>query len=210
MREQQAKFITLEGGEGVGKSTALTYLKNAITKAGIDVVVTREPGGCPRSEAIRQLLLSDAFEQPMDIDCELLLLYAARAQHIRSVIKPALAEGKWVICDRFIDATYAYQGGGRGVDIDRIDQLNQWLTHACMPDVTLLLQAPLLVGLDRMAKRGSKDRFEREDEMFFHRVNEVYERRMQADTDRFYCIDAGVDVKSVQKQLDAWLDKLWV
>ena len=144
----QAKFITVEGSEGVGKSSNLAFIENYLRHAGIDIVRTREPGGTPLGEAIRELLL-DARQRAMCDDTELLMMFAARAQHLAEVIRPALATGKWVLCDRFTDATYAYQGGGRGIPMERIGVLEDWVQGALRPDHTLLLDMPVAAGLER-------------------------------------------------------------
>lgn len=196
----RGKFITIEGGEGVGKSTQIAVLRDVIAARGMEVVMTREPGGTPRAERIRELLLAPTPE-PMPIACELLLMFAARATHIENVIRPALERGAWVICDRFTDATYAYQGGGRGVDRAQIVFLEQLVQRELRPDLTLLLDAPVEVGSSRAAARlaavGSHDRFEQERHEFFERVRQTYLERARKEPDRFAIIDASVDRERV-------------
>jgi len=162
-------FITLEGGEGAGKSTQLAYIRQRLEAAGVTLHVTREPGGTPLGEQIRELLL-DHRQTDMATDTELLLMFAARAQHLAERIRPALAAGEWVLCDRFTDATYAYQGGGRGIDSQRIAVLENWVQGTLRPDLTLLLDLPVNVGMARANGRGELDRFEREQQAFFDRV----------------------------------------
>jgi len=194
-------FITVEGGEGVGKSTNLTHIHNYLLKQGKKVVVTREPGGTPIGEEIRSLLLNSAHGE-MHSDTELLLMFAARAQHLQELIIPALEAGRWVICDRFTDATYAYQGGGRGVDEGRIEQLEQWVQGALRPDLTLLLDAPIEVGMARVTQRGeATDRFESEQRLFFDSVRRTYLRRAEQRPEQFRIIDAAQPLASVESQL---------
>jgi dTMP kinase len=165
----KGKFITVEGTEGVGKSTNLEFIRSQLCAAGMDVVQTREPGGTPLGEAIRGLLLDPAFTG-MDELCELQLMFAARAEHLGKVIRPALERGQCVLSDRFTDATYAYQGGGRGVDVSVIARLEELVQGDFRPDLTLLLDVPVEVGLARAGQRGSLDRFEQEQIEFFERV----------------------------------------
>lgn len=193
-------FITLEGGEGVGKSTNLAYVAELVQAAGHAVVVTREPGGTPLAERIRELLLQRAGEGVAETT-ELLLIFAARAQHIERVIRPALAQGKWVVCDRFTDATYAYQGGGRGLDTDAIDQLQQLVQRGLEPDLTLLLDAPTEIGQGRARARGELDRFESEQAAFFDRVRQAYLLQAQRCPQRFRIVDAAQPLAAVQSQL---------
>jgi len=200
-------FITVEGGEGVGKSSNLTFIEEYLRNAGKDVVMTREPGGTPLGERIREMLL-DAKQNNMAVDTELLLMFAARAQHLEEVIKPALKEGKWVVCDRFTDATYAYQGGGRGVDMQRITQLEQWVQGNLRPDLTLLLDLPVQQGLQRAGQRSEPDRFEREQQSFFERVRETYLIRARQESNRFRVIDASPALEQVQQQIAAVLSVL--
>lgn len=200
-------FITVEGGEGVGKSSNLGFIESWLREAGKDVVMTREPGGTALGEKIRELLL-DAGQNNMTVDTELLLMFAARAQHLEEVIKPALAEDRWVVCDRFTDATYAYQGGGRGVDFQRIAQLEQWAQGNLRPDLTLLLDMPVQQGLQRAGRRSTPDRFEREQQHFFERVRETYLIRARQEPGRFRVIDAAPDLEQVQQQITAVLSVL--
>ncbi len=200
-------FITLEGGEGAGKSTQLDYIRRRIEAAGIPLHVTREPGGTPLAEQIRDLLL-ERCEEAMAADTELLLMFAARAQHLAVLIRPALARGEWVLCDRFTDATYAYQGGGRGIEPARIAVLEDWVQGDLRPDLTLLLDVPVAVGMARVGQRGELDRFEREQRDFFERVRAAYLARAAAEPERFRIIDAAEDVAGVQRQIDAVLTPL--
>ncbi len=200
-------FITLEGGEGAGKSTQLAYVRQRIENAGIALHVTREPGGTPLAEQVRALLL-DHRDEAMASDAELLLMFAARAQHLSELIKPALARGEWVLCDRFTDATYAYQGGGRGIDAARIAVLEDWVQGTLRPDLTLLLDLPIEVGMARAGQRGELDRFEREQQDFFERVRAAYLARAGQEPGRFRIIDAAQDVVAVQRQIDAVLTPL--
>lgn len=197
-------FITLEGGEGAGKSTQLAYVQQCLEKAGKRVLVTREPGGTELGEQIRGLLL-DHRQTAMDSDTELLLMFAARAQHLAERIRPALAAGGWVLCDRFTDATYAYQGGGRGIDNQRIAVLEDWVQGELRPDLTLLLDLPVELGLSRAGQRGDLDRFEREQQAFFQRVRQAYRDRAAAEPQRYRVIDAAQDIAQVQAQIDAAL-----
>jgi dTMP kinase len=191
------RFITFEGGEGVGKSTQVRRAAQWLQSRGLEVVVTREPGGTPRAERLRGLLL-ERGDEPMPQACELLLMFAARASHLANLIEPAVRRGAWVLCDRFTDATYAYQGGGRGIDDAQIDALVQIVHPQRHPDLTLLLDAPVDVGLSRAATRnGSEgpDRFETERVDFFERVRRCYLDRAAREPTRFRVIDAtrGVD-----------------
>ena len=187
------KFITIEGGEGVGKSTQIAALRDALAASGHEVVVTREPGGTPRAERIRELLLENSAE-PMPAACELLLMFAARATHLENVIRPALARGAWVVCDRFIDATYAYQGGGRGFDVGFISVLDKAVLGTLRPDLTILLDAPVEIASERARARnearGGADRFEREQQAFFARVRATYLERARQEPDRICIVDA--------------------
>lgn len=191
---QRGKFITIEGGEGVGKSTQIAALRTFLEEGGKRVVVTREPGGTPRAERIRELLL-ETSQEPMSPTAELLLMFAARATHIANVIEPALARGDWIVCDRFTDATYAYQGAGRGMDSQRIATLEQLVQGDLRPDLTLLLDVSLDVSAararDRNAASGTADRFEQEQRDFFERVRGAYLARARAEAKRFVVIDAG-------------------
>jgi dTMP kinase len=196
----KGKFITLEGVEGVGKTTNLNYIANFFTEKGFDVVTTREPGGTPIAENIRHILL-DHNDESLCGDAELLLMFAARAQHIEHVIKPALALGQYVICDRFTDATYAYQGGGRHFPIESIAWLEHFVQKGLSPDMTILLDLPVAEGLKRAAKRSEPDRFESEKESFFEDVRNVYLQRAAEDSTRFKIIDASQNIKGVETQI---------
>jgi len=201
------KFLTLEGGEGAGKSTQMAYVETALKNAGKTVRVTREPGGTELSEAIRHLLL-DHRQTSMCDDTELLLMFAARAQHIAELIKPALERGEWVLCDRFTDATYAYQGGGRGIDMARIAMLEDWVQGDLRPDLTLLLDIPVETGLTRAGKRGELDRFEREKRDFFERVREAYLDLANQHPSRYRIIDASQSISQVQEQINGILESV--
>lgn len=197
------RFITLEGGEGAGKSTQLQTVARCLTAAGIPFLTTREPGGTSRAEAIRGLLLSPGEREPMASETELLLMFAARAQHVKQRIEPALAAGTWVLCDRFTDATRAYQGGGRGLDLSQIDALAAWVHGDCWPDLTLLLDVPADQGLARAEKRSAKDRIEQEALAFFERVRAHYLAQAAAEPERFRVIDAAPAEAAVTAQVTA-------
>lgn len=199
---KRGKFITLEGGEGVGKTTNIDYIKNYLREAGIDVVVTREPGGTALGEKIRALLLGHEI---ISIEAELLLIFAARAQHLQEVIVPALEAGRWVVCDRFTEASYAYQGGGRGIEEARIRYLEQWLQGSLRPDLTLLLDVPVEVGLERLVSRSDHDRFEKERIEFFQRVRSAYLDLSRRFAQRIKVIDAGLPLPEVQQQITQYL-----
>ncbi len=198
------KFITIEGSEGVGKSSNIAFIERCLREAGKDVLLTREPGGTALGEAIRGLLL-DAKNSAMASDTELLLMFAARAQHIEEVIRPALAAGKWVICDRFTDATYAYQGGGRGIPEARIAVLEGWVQQGLQPDLTLLLDMPVAAGLKRAGQRSAPDRFEQEKLAFFEQVRTAYLARAERYPERFRVIDAEPELAVVQARIRAIL-----
>ena len=200
-------FITLEGPEGAGKSTNREYLAECLRRQGLDVLLTREPGGTPLAERIRELLLAPSAE-PMASDTELLLVFAARAQHLAQVIRPALARGCVVLCDRFTDATYAYQGGGRGLSTSRIAVLEDFVQGDLRPDLTLIFDLPVEVGLARAAARGRLDRFEQEGQAFFQAVRQAYLQRAAAQPQRYRIIDAGQSLAQVQLSLDALLPQL--
>ncbi|WP_145008752.1 dTMP kinase [Pseudomonas oryzihabitans] len=200
-------FITLEGPEGAGKSTNRDYLAELLGAAGREVVLTREPGGTPLAERIREILLAPAAE-PMAVDTELLLMFAARAQHLAQVVRPALARGALVLCDRFVDATYAYQGGGRGVPVDRIATLETFVLGDLQPDLTLVFDLPVEIGLARAARRGALDRFEQEQRAFFEAVRQTYLQRAQAVPERYRIIDASRSLAEVQADLRALVARL--
>ncbi|TCK18313.1 thymidylate kinase [Thiogranum longum] len=201
------RFITLEGGEGAGKSTNATYFASQLEAAGITLRVTREPGGTVLGERIRELLL-DPSHQAVHADTELLLMFAARAQHLNEVILPALQAGEWVLCDRFTDATYAYQGGGRGIDMQRIAELEAWVQQGFEPDMTILFDLPVETGLARAGKRGALDRFEQEQTSFFTSVRDTYLQRAKQYPRRFRVIDAAQKLDDVQRQLDTLVEEL--
>ena len=201
------RFITLEGGEGVGKSTNLQFIQKLLLEKQIEVVVTREPGGTKLAEKIRQFLL-EKNDELITSHAELLLVFAARAQHIQHVILPALQQGCWVLCDRFTDATYAYQGGGRNMDPHLINWLEQFVQASLRPDLTLLLDAPVETGLQRAKHRGKLDRFETEQIDFFQRVRQTYLQRASLDLERYKIIDASLPLIDVQTQIGQAIDKL--
>ena len=181
-----AKFITLEGVDGAGKSTHLTWLADSLRKQGIQVLVTREPGGTDLGERLRDILLS----QSMRGETEALLMFAARLEHIEQVIKPALQQGTWVISDRFSDASFAYQGGGRGVSMEKLEQLERWVHETLQPDLTLLFDLPVEVARQRLSGGAAPDRFEQEKSDFFERVRQAYLERQKRHSARFTLIDA--------------------
>lgn len=201
----RGRFITLEGSEGSGKSTNLAYIHQKIQQSGIEVILTREPGGTPLGEQIRELLL-DHRQQAMASDTELLLMFAARAQHINELILPALEQGKWILCDRFTDATYAYQGTGRGISEERIAVLEQWVQGDLRPDLTFFLDLPVDQGLARAGERSTPDRFEREQIDFFERVRHGYLQQAEREPHRYRVVDASVPLDQVQSQLDTILN----
>jgi dTMP kinase len=201
------KFITLEGGEGVGKTTNLAFIKSQLENKGIEVVITREPGGTDFAEKIRTLLL-DNREEVVSEQAELLLMFAARAQHIHHVIQPALTKGLWVLCDRFTDATYAYQGGGRLMDMQMIQWLEEKVQGSLRPDLTLLLDAPIAIGMGRANKRGELDRFESEKLCFFERVRETYLQRAKAYPQKIKVINANQALDKVQHEISVEIQRL--
>jgi dTMP kinase len=201
------KFLTLEGTEGVGKSTNLAFVRDWLTSRNIQVVVTREPGGTPLAEQVRELLLAKR-DEPVDETAELLLIFAARAQHLAQVIKPALDKGIWVLSDRFTDATFAYQGGGRGLSKSVIQQLEQLVQANLRPDLTLILDIDVKLGLSRASQRGELDRFESETLDFFERVRAAYRERAIANPTRYTIVDAGQTLEKVQQDIDRVLQKL--
>jgi len=200
MKVGRARFITVEGTEGVGKSSNIAFIQEKLQQAGIDVIATREPGGTQLGEEVRELLL-DHRHSGMSADAELLLMFAARAQHIEQVIKPALTNGQWVLCDRFTDATYAYQGGGRGISNERIATLETWVQGTLRPDVTVLLDLPVEIGLARAGERGVADRFEKEQQTFFEQVRNSYLAQAKRAPERYRIIDASRTLEEVQQQL---------
>jgi len=200
------RFITFEGGEGVGKTTQIQRLKEYLVSLRYEVMVTREPGGTEIGEAIRQILLDKALPA-MHQDTELLLMFAARAEHVQSVIYPALANGVWVLSDRFADASHVYQGIGRGVDAKRIDELERWTLGGFQPDLSFLLDMPAAVGLERVYTRGVTDRFETENLEFFERIRDGYLTRARVFRERFRIIDARQDIDSVTASITRSLEK---
>lgn len=200
-------FITLEGPEGAGKTTNREFLAERLQLAGHSVVLTREPGGTGLAEKIRELLLAE-HDEPVAVDTELLLMFAARAQHLQQLILPALEQGSIVLCDRFTDATYAYQGGGRGIDPQRIAVLENFVQGSMRPDLTLLFDLPVADGMKRARLRGQLDRFEQERHEFFEAVRNSYLQRAQSDPERFRIINAALPLSRVQQQLLPVLDEI--
>ena len=207
----RGRFITFEGIEGAGKSTQLERLHGRLRKKGVEVLPTREPGGTPLGERLRGLLL-DPEVGAMTAETELLLIFAARAEHLHRVIEPALARGTWVLCDRFTDASFAYQGAGRGLGAERVAALETWLQGALRPDLVLLFDVPPEIGLERALTRGKRDRIEGEDVAFFERARSAYLQRARADTGRYRVIEGAGDLETVAAQVDrvwdAWLHGL--
>lgn len=196
----QGMFVTLEGVEGAGKSTLMSYIAEILSAAGREVIQTREPGGTKTGEQIRNILL-DSKNVSVTDDTELMLMFAARAQHINEVIKPALAQGKVVLCDRFTDATYAYQGGGRGIGNARIQILEDWVQQGLKPNLTLLFDLDVEMGLRRAGKRSEADRFEKEEIGFFEKIRTCYLDRAKDEPDRFRIIDSSQSFDNVKQQI---------
>lgn len=194
----KAKFITFEGVDGAGKSTHLAWFAEALRKRGKEVLVTREPGGTPLGECLRDILLN----QPMHAETEALLMFAARFEHIEQVIKPALQRGTWVVSDRFSDASFAYQGGGRGMNVAKLEQLECWVHENFQPDLTLLFDLPVEVARQRLSKNITLDRFEQEKNSFFEKVRQAYLERRKKHPDRFVLIDAAQTPHEVKVDLD--------
>lgn len=203
----KGRFITVEGGEGVGKTTNINYIESLIKEKNKTLITTREPGGTALAEAVRGLLL-DPAHRGMHPDCELLLMFAARAEHLDKVIRPALERGDWVLCDRFTDATYAYQGYGRGLPLQRIAELEQLVQGELRPDLTLLLDVPVEIGMERAGNRSDPDRFEQENLAFFERIRQGYLSRARAEPERFAVIDAGQVLETVQSRIRQALERL--
>lgn len=201
----EGKFITLEGGEGVGKSTNLEFIRHFLESRGRKLVVTREPGGTNIGEQIRSILLSDCS---ISAEAELLMMFAARAQHLKDVIIPALTTGAWVVSDRFTDASYAYQGGGRGIERVFIEMLEQRVQGQVKPDLTVLFDAPVEIGLERAQRRGSTDRFETESLAFFERVRLAYREQARRFPERIRVLDATRCLAAVQQELATYLEEL--
>ena len=206
MTHKRGLFLTLEGAEGVGKSTNIEFITEHLEQRGIEYVLTREPGGTPLAERIRDLLLM-VHEEPMSELSELLLVFAARAQHLDKVIEPALAAGKWVVCDRFTDATFAYQGAGRGLSIETIGQLQSMVQGELRPDLTIILDLDPEIGMQRASNRGELDRFEREQQSFFRSVRQGYLDIAAAEPERCLVIDASKPLVDVKLDLLAALEQ---
>lgn len=194
----KAKFITFEGVDGAGKSTHLTWFAETLRKRGNEVLVTREPGGTPVGESLRDILLN----QTMHAETEALLMFAARLEHIEQVIKPALQRGIWVVSDRFSDASFAYQGGGRGMSVAKLEQLECWVHENFQPDLTLLFDLPVEVARQRLSKNITLDRFEQEKDSFFEKVRQAYLERRKKHPDRFVLINAAQSPEQVKKNLE--------
>lgn len=208
MVDLAGRFITIEGGEGAGKSTAQLRLKATLESRGISVVCTREPGGTPLAESIRQTLLDVEGEAPVEM-AELLLVFASRAQHLAKVIEPALAEGKWVICDRFTDATFAYQGAARGLSNELISTLERLVQEGRHPDAVILMDLQPHIGMERAKSRGALDRFEQEQRHFYERVRSGYLARVNENPARYTVIDAEQELESVYNELDKLAER-WI
>jgi dTMP kinase len=204
---RRACFITLEGLDGAGKSTHIPWIEAVLRAAGVDLLCTREPGGTPLGEHLRELVL----HQSMDLRTETLLMFAARNEHWRTVIRPALEQGRWVLCDRYTDASFAYQGGGRGLGAAPVAVLEQWVQQGRGPDCTFLFDVPLAVARERLARgRAQSDRFEREGEAFFERTRQAYLARVAADPERFRVIDARCSIPEIRASLTTALEALLI
>jgi len=202
-------FITVEGIEGAGKTTALEFMQQYLVQKGRDVVMTREPGGTQVAEAIRNLLLHEFYEEKMCKETELLLFFASRAQHINQVIKPALKLNKIILCDRFTDASYAYQCGGRGIPEERIAILEKWTQKDLRPDIVILLDLPVEMGLERIHQRGDEhDRIEQEKIHFFEKVRNAYLERAKKFPDCYHVIDSSITIDSMKQQLQKLMDDI--
>ena len=206
MTNKRGFFLTLEGAEGVGKSTNIEFITQYLEQRGIEYVLTREPGGTQLGEKIRELLLA-VHEESMSELTELLLVFAARAQHLDKIIEPALAAGKWVVCDRFTDATFAYQGAGRGLSMETIGELESMVQGELRPDLTLILDLDPEIGMQRASNRGELDRFEREQMSFFRHVRQGYLDIAQAEPERCTVIDAAKSLEDVKLDLLAALEQ---
>ena len=202
------QFITIEGTEGVGKTTQNEAIQTWMNNKGIDYIVTREPGGTQIGEKIRALLL-DKANKAMGSDAELLLMFAARSEHVEKKIQPALAKGQWVLCDRFVDSSFAYQGFGRGLGVERIKQLEQWTLGSLKPNKTFLLKMDVAQGLQRAAARADLDRFEEEKLDFYNKVKKGYLYRAEHDPDRFSIIDASQTIEKVTQDIESELETLY-
>ncbi len=204
MTIKRGRFLTLEGVDGAGKSTHVQWMVDVLTSRGVTVLCTREPGGTPIGEKLRELLL----HEQMTLECETLLMFAARAEHVRSVIEPALASGSWVVCDRFTDATFAYQGGGRELGTAKIEALERWVHPDLKPDVTWLFDVPLEVARERLNRTRDKDRFEQEADTFFLRTRQVYLDRAASQAQRFRVVDSTQPIDAIRAELSQQLDQL--
>ncbi len=204
----KGKFLTIEGTEGVGKSTNLSFIKDRLESHGVEVMMTREPGGTPLAEELRELLLANR-DEVFDATAELLIIFAARAQHLNTVIRPALDRGLWVLSDRFTDATYAYQGYGRGLSLEKISQLELLVQNKLHPDSTFILDIDVKVGLERASQRAELDRFENEKIAFFENVRKGYLDRVKANPERYHVIDAGQALADVQAKIASVVDSLF-
>jgi len=203
----RGKFITIDGLEGAGKSTQIDFIKKYLSDRNRDVFLTREPGGTDLGERLRALLLDKNIDA-MNSDTELLLMFAARNEHVKKVIVPKLEQGVWVISDRFTDASYAYQGGGRGIPLERIGELEQWTLQDFVPDMTFLLDLDVELGLSRVEQRGEKDRFEEEHKDFFNKVREIFSNRASKYPERIKLIDASKNIDETSSQIKKILDLL--
>ena len=203
----RGKFITIDGLEGAGKSTQIDFIKKYLSDRNRDVFLTREPGGTDLGERLRALLLDKKIDA-MNPDTELLLMFAARNEHVKKVIVPKLEQGVWVISDRFTDASYAYQGGGRGIPLERIGELEQWTLQDFVPDMTFLLDLDVELGLSRVEQRGEKDRFEEEHKDFFNKVREIFSNRASKYPERIKLIDASKNIDETSSQIKKILDLL--
>jgi len=203
----QGRFITIEGGEGAGKTTAVSFIEQFFQQAGIPLLLTREPGGTQLGEQLREILLTPS-ERPICAEAELMMMFAARAQHLQQVIMPALARGEWVLCDRFTDASFAYQGAGRELGEARVAELETWLQGEFRPDCVILLDIDPALGMKRVQKRGQQDRFEQEAMDFFQRVRQAYLQRAKLAPSRYRIIDAGQELPQVQQQLRQYLQQM--
>lgn len=198
---QRGKFITIDGIEGAGKSTQIDFIYNFLNNKGINLILTREPGGTDLGEKIRELLLGNN-NKSMHSDTELLLMFADRNEHIKTKVIPTLEKGSWVLSDRFIDSSYAYQGGGRGLSMERIEELENWVLQGFTPDLTLLLDVDIDLGMSRIKARGMKDRIEQETMDFFARAREAYIQRSKVFPDRIKLIDASKSIEHTSNQIE--------
>ncbi len=197
---RRGKFITIDGVEGAGKSTQIDFIYNLLKSKGIKLILTREPGGTDLGEKIRELLLGNDIDS-MHSDTELLLMFADRNEHVQTKVIPALESGHWVLSDRFTDSSYAYQGGGRGLDVKRIAELEKWVLQGFVPDLTFLLDVDIELGMRRIKSRGMKDRIEQETMDFFARVRDSYIQRSQMFPDRIKLIDATKSIENTSQQI---------